>query len=221
MRYLEFAKGLNGQAERLIIGLDVSASMDETDWRPSRLHAAKEATEALIERKRLIAPQDEVGVVTYCSEASVLTAPREVGQYYGALVKAVQRAETGSATNITAGLEKAKAMLKRTGKRSLLDRLIPPATTTTFTTRVCRVVLLTDGEHNYGPTPEVVAEALKRDGVCIDCVGIGGDPSAVDETLLKKIASKHKDGVTPRYTFIGDKGALIEKFEQLAGRITR
>ena len=55
----------------------------------------------------------------------------------------------------------------------------------------------------------------------IDCVGIGGDPSAVNEVDLRTIASRHADGVTPRYAFIGDKGGLIKKFEELAGRISR
>ena len=62
---------------------------------------------------------------------------------------------------------------------------------------------------------------MKQSGVTIDCVGIGGEPSDVDEPLLRAIASFHADGVTPRYAFIGDKSNLIEKFEELAGRITR
>jgi Mg-chelatase subunit ChlD len=222
MRYLEFATGIQDQtAERLVVCLDVSPSMEDTDWPPSRLRAAKKATEALIERKRLIAPNDEVGVIIYSKEAEVLAAPREVGQHAAELVKAVRRAKTGSATNITSALEKAKPLLPRPiPQKGFWGRLLSPAEPPP-TPRVLRVILLTDGEHNSGPSPTYIAQRLKDVGVCIDCVGIGGDPSAVDEKLLKKIASTHKDGVTPRYTFIGDQGALIEKFEQLAGRITR
>ena len=73
-----------------------------------------------------------------------------------------------------------------------------------------------------GPSlPYDAFKDLKKAGVCIDCVGIGGKPTDVDEGLLKAVASRHPDGVTPRYAFIGDKSDLIEKFEALAGRITR
>ena len=84
-----------------------------------------------------------------------------------------------------------------------------------------RIVLLTDGYHNTGRDPLPIAKELKGAGVCIDCIGIGGEPSDVDEDLLKAIASTHADGVTPRYAFIGDKADLIQRFEELAGRITR
>ena len=43
----------------------------------------------------------------------------------------------------------------------------------------------------------------------------------MDEDTLRAIASSREDGVTPRYAFIGDKGGLIKKFEELAGRISR
>lgn len=221
MQYLEYANRIQGEApERLIVCLDVSPSMENTDWPPSRLAAAMEATEALIERKRSIAPRDEVGVVTFSGHASVLSAPREVGRYAGELANAVRRAETGSATNITAGLQKAEPML-RPGRRRMLDRLFPSTSSTLTTPWVGRIVILTDGEHNFGPPVEYISERLKKAGVTIDCIGIGGDPSAVDEKLLREICSRHKDGITPRYSFIGDKSGLIEKFEELAGRITR
>ncbi|MFC1780792.1 VWA domain-containing protein [Planctomycetota bacterium] len=81
-----------------------------------------------------------------------------------------------------------------------------------------RIILLTDGEHNAISNPETVADRLKKAGVIIDCIGIGGTPADIDEKLLKKIASRNPDG-TIRYCFIGDQQALLRKYETLARHI--
>ena len=78
--------------------------------------------------------------------------------------------------------------------------------------------MLTDGEHNGLSNPEKVADRLKNAGVIIDCIGIGGTPNDVDEKLLKKIASRDRNG-SIRYCFIGDQQALIRKYETLARHI--
>ena len=48
------------------------------------------------------------------------------------------------------------------------------------------IILLTDG---HGGHPLRTADDLKSRGVVIDVIGIGPSPSAVDEKLLKKVAS--------------------------------
>lgn len=195
--------------------------MDETDWPPSRLAAAIEAAIALILRKCRIAPQDHVGVIAYAEKAWWVAPCVSVEDGHEALCSALRGIETTSATNITASLQLTqKASLPAT-KRSLLDRLLPLATPTSSTEETLRIILLTDGYHNTGKDPRSTAKALKRAGVCINCIGIGGEPCDVDHTLLRAIASRHPDNGTPRYAFIGDKDQLIEKFQELAGRITR
>ena len=224
MRYLDFSHSPTGNGstikERLILCLDSSPSMEDTDWPPSRLDAAREAAEALLRRKRQIAPDDEVGIIAYSSSAHVLCEPLSVACHFRKLADALGGMHSGSGTCIASGLHSAQKLLSQEAHQSWWDRLmqVPPPQAPD---RVHRVVLLTDGHHNTVRKPKTIARKLKGDGCCIDCIGIGGEPAAVDEPLLRQIASRHADGHTPRYVFIGDKSSLIQKFEQLAGRITR
>lgn len=229
MRYLNFATERNGSTgrqndsrislvERLVIVIDASPSMEDTDWPPSRLEAAKEAAVALIARKLRISPEDEVAVVSYAARAKTHCHPVTVGAENAALYKAIGRIRTRMWTNITAALRESGKFVGTGSTGSVIGRFLRGQPKTTYRGRI---VLLTDGFHNHGDYPESVATRLKEAGVCIDCVGIGGNPDCVDESRLREIASLQPDGVTPRYTFIGDKSDLIAKFEQLAGRITR
>ena len=221
MKHLDFANApATGQPERLVVAIDVSPSMEDTDWPPSRLAAAIAAVIALIQRKLRIAPADEVAIVTYGGSASTLCPALTVGQRADDMIGLLDRLDTHGGTNMTAALTEARRTLGGRKPSGWLDRLLPPTPQSGHSLHQ-RVILLTDGHYNTGGSPKSAATALKKAGVCIDCVGIGGDPSAVDEDILRTIASRYEDGVTPRYAFIGDKGGLIKKFEELAGRISR
>ena len=78
--------------------------------------------------------------------------------------------------------------------------------------------MLTDGEHLGDENPVTIAARLKKAGVIIDCIGIGGSPKDVDEKLLKQIASRNPDR-SIRYCFIGDQQELIRKYQSLAQHI--
>ena len=231
MRYLDFTAAPSPPShhrgtpeievpECLIICIDVSPSMEERDWPPSRLDAAKEAAAALIERKQTIAPEDEIGVVAYNAYASTVQGPVRVGDKKKQLLRALQRVDTASGTSISAALREAKKQLLPSRVHGLVQWIVKGSAIEEEPV-TCRIVILTDGHHNTGPDPRPIAASLKRDGVTIDCVGIGGRPSDVQEDLLRGVASKDTVTGRPRYAFIGDKDALITKFEQLAGRITR
>lgn len=224
MRYLNFASGTNdartSRAERLVIAIDASSSMDESDWKPTRLGAAREATAALIERKRRIAPEDEIAIVSYAGAAEIVCHPVPVDSGASRLLRSLRAIRLGGCTNITAGLAASQRCLKPKKKGSLIGRLLTESSGSRAE-RCCRILILTDGGHNDGRPPLSLAARLKNDGVSIDCLGIGGSPSDVDEVLLRRIASLQPDGVAPRYAFIGDKSELITKFEQLAAHITR
>ena len=182
-----------------VLVIDASPSMEYTDWKPSRLQAAEDAAKAYVKRLKNGAPNTRVAVVAYHQHARTVCklTPVERDDY---LTKRIDGISTNSATNITAGLEGAHSILKKVnGKR--------------------QVVLLTDGEHNYGPKPHDVATELRKIAV-LEIVGIGGSPADVDEKLLKSIASAYPDG-RKRYHWIGDKEELVVHFEQLAGRLAR
>ena len=80
--------------------------------------------------------------------------------------------------------------------------------------RTKRILLTSDGDHNEGPDPEPISEALQRQGVVIDAIGIGSRSSAdFKEDRLKRIASPG------RYCFIDEMEELVKKFESLAGHL--
>ncbi len=209
--------------ERLVNAIDVSPSMEAADWPPTRFDAAAGAAAALIERKRSIAPDDEVGIVSYDQRASVIQRPVQVATDHDRLIRALHRMRIGSGTSISAALRASRRLLFPAKYQGWLDRILTETIGNSdrqIQHRVLRIVLLTDGHHNSGPCPKPIARALKRAGVCIDCVGIGGSPSDVDENLLRKIASSYPDG-SKRYRWIGESEKLVQHFQTLAGRITR
>lgn len=233
MKYLDFASSTNGgtSPERLVIVIDVSGSMDNADWSPSRLHGAIKAAGRLLDVKFTKHPDDEVGVVVFSSRAKTVHMPAKVSKALNSIKKALANLDTESSTNITAGLKEARKNLGVTSTKtnsgaSLWDRFsnfmgvdTGEAASVQANELVPRIILLTDGKHNCMGTPCSVAEKLKNAGVTIDCIGIGGSPSEVKEESLKAVASKNPDG-SPRYCFIGDQHTLIKKFEQLGNRIT-
>ena len=189
----------NDEPRDRVLVLDLSESMLSTDWRPSRLKAAKRAAKAFAEELSNNEPDALIGAVGYGSRAATL-CPLTAAREYGTIASAIDAVHTRGTANITDGVRIAEKMLKP-GQR--------PA----------QIVLLSDGHHNEGPGPQRIAEKLKQRAI-IECVGIGGRPQDVDEKLLKSIASTRANG-TKRYRWIGDEGQLVKQFRKLAGRITR
>jgi hypothetical protein len=81
------------------------------------------------------------------------------------------------------------------------------------------VILLSDGRPD--DSPEAAAAALTHAAVVLSTIGISGSRTAdhFDEQLLKRIASCHDDGVTPRYWHVTDRAALVERFKELGGHL--
>jgi Mg-chelatase subunit ChlD len=181
-----------------VLVVDASGSMHETDWLPSRLEAAKRAAKAYAEKLQRQEPQARVGVAAYGDHASVVCPLTPVAKL-SVIARAIDNITTSGLTNITAGLEAARELVRKAeGPR--------------------QIVLLSDGGHNQGPGPDSVAARLRAQAL-IDCVGIG-QRSGVDERLLQSIASSNPDG-SKRYRWIGDPEELVKHFRDLAGRIAR
>ncbi len=181
-----------------VLVIDASGSMMDDDWPPSRLGAAKEAARAFYSRLANEDPHARVAIVGYGCNAKVYR-PLTEAQNTSELGAAIDRIDSLGSTNIRAGLNEAFQILRRAHG-------------------TCDVVLLSDG-HNTGRNPKPIAKDLKQRAV-ISCVGIGGSPDAVDEELMKWMASEYPDG-SKRYRWIGDKERLVQHFHKLAGRITR
>ena len=236
MKYLNYANRIksNRTPETLISLLDLSPSMDDNDWPPSRKAAAIKANIELIEAKAKHYPQDRVGLIGFSRRAKVLHDPIPLSNGTDSLRNALKDTDGGLSTNFTVALELAEKCLFETQtipRSNFISRMIAellyetdeqnvtyssPNRTPADTVR--RIVLLSDGEHNTGPCPLKVASRLKSAGVVIDCIGIGGSPASIDEELLKKIASQNPDG-SIRYCFIGDQQKLLRKYQSLARHI--
>ena len=229
-RFMSFAEHADGRTgpQRIAVTVDVSKSMDEPDYSPTRLGAACEAIMAMVLAMSLRYPEDEVGIVCFSSGAYVALELTAVGVELKAIRQAVGQLVTESSTNITAGLKTAGELLgalsgglaRGPGLIGWLSRVIyqsPVQAQPVPTSAAGRIILLSDGAHNFGSRPDGVARKLKKAGVCIDVIGIGGSPQVVDPHL-PDLASLNADG-SPRYCFIGDKGGLIRAFENLANRI--
>ena len=181
-----------------VLVIDVSGSMLDDDWKPTRLDAAKNAAKTFARRLSQEQPNAHIAVVAFGFGAKVicrLTLAREVNT----ICHEIDRIGENGSTNMYAGLKAAFDLLR--------DHA-----------RTCQVVLLTDG-HNTGRTPQKLADRLKEFAI-IECIGIGGSPADVDEALLRRIASAYPDG-KKRYRWIGQKEQLIKHFHNLAGAIRR
>lgn len=236
MKYLNFANPVsgNGKPEFLMTLIDLSPSMDDDDWKPTRKAGAIAANTELIKAKVKCHPQDKLGIIGFSRHARLLHDPVCLRNGTESLLRVLENPSGGYSTNFTDALELAESCLfdvKRKPANKFFSKMLtgliyeadqdPVVPTNPFGNgagELKRIILLTDGEHNGSESPQPVADRLKNAGVVIDCIGIGGTPTDVDEQLLNTIASRNSDG-TIRYCFIGDQQALIRKYETLARHI--
>ena len=232
MKYESYAKRLesNGKREDVVTLIDLSPSMDFTDYEPSRLHGAILANTKLIQRKAQCHPDDRMGIIGFWGRAVLLHAMVHLNKGLHSLCRALNAPQGGESTNFTAAFKLAeKCLFPQTFQMNggFLSWMFSPffqeldvdrSTTSNSSPGLKRIILLTDGDHNQGPSPLTVVAGLKQKGVVIDCIGIGGSPEDVDEKLLKQIASPDHNGM-PRYCFINDTDELIRKYQSMAHHI--
>ena len=166
----------------VVLVIDDSGSMAATDYKPSRLEAAKKSAEILI---RSLKPKDNVGIVIFESGATTVSY----------LTPFKERA-----------IEKLRAIQQREGKTAIGDGLslaIDMATSIPNKKKV--VILLSDGVNNAGVvTPEEAIEFARLNNIQVFTVGMGserpvvlgydifGNPqyAELDEELLRRIAEE-------------------------------
>lgn len=242
MKYINFANRIaNNSIEITITLIDLSGSMLENDWKPSRMAGAVEANKELIKIKIKNYPQDKMGIIGFGDYAKVLHQPVPVIIGKMGLSNVLDSLEDMGQTNITSAMELAeKEFFDKNSihyQKSNVSKFSNYLTNLLYGTQekehkspeqtndennvTRRIILLSDGEHNVtGRCPIKVAERLKDSNVIIDCIGIGGSPRNIDEKTLKMIASVNPDG-TIRYCFIKDKQQLIKKYNSLANHICK
>jgi Mg-chelatase subunit ChlD len=183
-----------GRPLNLVLLLDNSGSMERAD----RIRIRQECLRVLAGQ---LQPQDRVSVVAFARTARLF-----VDGLPGSQAGELQQRVGGLAPEGGTNLEDAMNVAYRTALRHFLAN------------GVNRVVLLTDGAANLGDVePESLkkkVEAHRRQGVALDCFGIGWD--GLNDELLEAL-SRNGDG---RYGFVNTPEAARSEFAgQLAGAL--
>ncbi|PLW79638.1 aerotolerance regulator BatA [Candidatus Woesearchaeota archaeon] len=201
-------KGVN-----VILALDVSGSMQETDFSPNRLEAAKRNTLNLIDQ---LNPNDLVGVITFGQGATTTSYLTNMKERAIEKVKAIKIQATqsffggctglGCETHIGVGLASAVDMA------------------TSIPNKKKVIIFLSDGANNGGViTPDESIAYAKSNDIQVFTIGMGSKKTdaygrvLLDEALLKKIAS-NTDG---EYFNAVNDDTLKDIYDSLSDKIKR
>lgn len=193
----------------IVLSIDVSTTMEATDFVPNRLHAAKDVASKFIADR----PNDRIGLVIFAGE-SYTQSPITTDK--AALQNLLSRVDFGiveDGTAIGMGLATAVNRLRESDAKSKV------------------IILLTDGMNNAGQVSPLEAAAIASDfGVKVYTVGVGRQGMAsfpvqdawgrtqfvqrrveIDEQTLTEIAEK----TGGKYFRATDKDALYAIYEQI------
>ncbi len=146
----------------VMIVLDLSPSMAAMDFEPNRFEAAKEVIRKFVSSRE----NDQIGIVTFGSEAALRVPPTIDYNLVNERLDSFRIMEHGRETAIGTGIAIAVLHLKES---TASDKVI---------------ILLTDGVSNAGDImPESAAEIAAKMGVRIYSVGIG----SAEEVLVEYI----------------------------------
>ncbi len=189
--------GTAGPARRA--PLNVAIVIDKSGSMAGRKIAqAKEAALAALSQ---LGPEDIVSVVAYDTTVTVLV-PATKASDRASIIRGIKRLRAGGTTALFAGTVKGAEEV-----RKFLDP-----------TRVNRVVLLSDGLANVGPsTPDALGSlgmALRREGISVTTVGLGLD---YNEDLMVALARQSGGS----FTFAEDAEALVRLYRDGFGSLSR
>jgi Ca-activated chloride channel family protein len=164
--------------------IDESGSMDGP-----KIEKAKEAAINAVKR---LGPKDVVSVVSYDTTVNVLVPATRVGDKKS-VIQRIMQLDAGGDTALYAGVSKGAAEVKK-----FLDK-----------NRVNRVVLISDGQANVGPSSAGELKALGRmlikDGISVSTIGLG---MGYNEDVMMQLATA-SDG---NHSFAVNAEALTEVF---------
>jgi Ca-activated chloride channel family protein len=187
----------------IVIALDLSGSMQETDLVPNRLEAAKMVIQDFVQRR----PSDRIGLVIFGREAFTdIPLTLDHGTFLRMLGELHLGIIDGRSTAIGNGIGVALNRLRKSDAKSKV------------------IIVLTDGENNAGNiSPEQAARYAQQLGVKIYTVLAGNDDGEaaaaapgqqrqpVNPKLLEQIASM--TGGTPYLAT--DTAALAQRFQKI------
>ncbi len=168
------------EGANIVLAIDVSGSMQATDYKPTRVDAAKQASELLLNQLK---PGDLVGIVIFSDGATTSSYLTPLKQKAIEKLRSVQAKE--GATAIGDGLSLAIDMA------------------TSIPSKKKVVILLSDGVNNAGVvSPDEAIQFAKTNSIQVYTVGMGSEEpvllgydffgrpqyAELDEATLKKIA---------------------------------
>lgn len=160
-----------------------------------RLAAAKKGARTALER---LGADDIVSLVSYNHEVEVLREASRFGSKRDALERAIDKLEASGTTALYAGVKEGGEQVKAHGADSQVDR----------------VVLLSDGLANVGPSTPSELAALGRElaskGISVSTIGLGLD---YNEDLMQRLAAA-SDG---NHVFVERPSDLAEIFDREFG----
>lgn len=156
----------------IILAIDVSTSMLETDLRPNRMQAAKQVASEFVSKR----PNDRIGVVVFSGESYTQCPPTIDHEIVQKQIKTLRNGIIDDGTAIGMGLATSVRTLKNSNSKS----------------KVC--ILLTDGMNTAGIVdPMTATEIAKTFNIKVYCIGVGTPRNnilGIDEPLMRKISSQ-------------------------------
>ena len=218
------------QEGTVILAFDVSGSMAATDLKPTRMEAAKAATQAFVARQ----PAGVVvGVVAFSDAGLAVQAPTDD---QSAILGAIQRLSPARGTSLAQGITAALSSIETTENPPATDYYtnrtpapsVTPAPVPAGSDSAAVIILLTDGENTQPPDPTAAVQAAANRGVRIDTVGIGSPAGTtltvngfkvhtqLDEAALQQIST------TTGGTYFNAQSAadLTRIYDALGSRLT-
>lgn len=186
---------LDAGAERapvnVVLVIDKSGSMSG-----EKIRQAREAAKMAISR---LGEEDIVSLVAYDSTVHVLIPATKLTDPE-AVLKRIDELDSGGSTALFAGVSKGAAEL-----RKFLDR-----------DRVNRVILLSDGKANVGPSSPgelgELGDSFVKEGISVTTIGLG---DGYNEDLMAQLARK-SDG---NHIFIENEEQLVQVYDEEFGDI--
>ncbi len=149
---------IHGEGIDIMLAIDVSPSMEASDILPTRIEAAKTEAMHFVDAR----PDDRIGVVIFSGETFTLCPLTADHEALKAMIENIGLGTLDMGTAIGMGLAKAVERIKESKAKSKV------------------IVLLTDGENNYGTISPLDAGRLaKTFGVRVYTIGLGAEQGKV------------------------------------------
>lgn len=186
---------LDDRADRtpanIAIVLDKSGSMAG-----DKLHNAKEAARMAVD---LLNENDIISIISYDSTVNVLVPATKVSDK-ASIHRAIDRMRSSGNTALFAGVSKGAAEIRKFLSKD----------------RVNRVILLSDGQANVGPSSPTelgdLGSSLSKDGITVTTIGLG---TGYNEDLMANLAG-YSDG---NHAFVEDAEDLAKIFKYEFGDV--